>query len=121
MAADVLLDGVDVLGKAEAVGLAGLGGDVADVRLDSRRGGERAADAFDEQVGEDAGIEAAGPQNDHVCVQDGAYGLGMGGGVLRLEEDLLDTALRLRVANAGLTRDGLCIIRLGAEGDVGQR
>src|SRR3972149_1336424 len=120
MAADVLLDGGDVVRDAQTVGLARLSGDVADVELERGGGGEGAADAGDQQVRQDAGVEAARAQYDHVGGQEGAYRLRVSGRVLRQEEHLLDAALGLRVADAGFALDRARVVRLGAERNVGE-
>ena len=50
---------LEMLGRAEAAGLARLGGDVADVDAEPGCGGDRVADVADQQVREDAAEQAA--------------------------------------------------------------
>jgi hypothetical protein len=74
--------GSDVVAYAEAVRLAVLRGDVADVYLGSRRGDEAPANTLDEEVGQDAGVEAPGAEDYEVGVEDSADGFGVRGRVL---------------------------------------
>ncbi len=95
----------------EVVRLAVLGGDVADVDLRRLRDRQRLADAIDQQVGQDAGQQAAGPDDDDVGLEDGADRLRVGLDVGGLEEDLLDA--RAALGDAGLAADHLVVLGAG--------
>ena len=64
------MDDADVVERGEVVGFAGLGGDVADVDHGTERPADRLRHALDQQVGQDAGVEAAGTEDDQVGVED---------------------------------------------------
>jgi len=68
--AEVFLDGADVVGGGVAIGLAGLGDDVADVDHPRVGAADRARDAAHEQVGDDAGVQTARPDDDGVGLCD---------------------------------------------------
>ena len=93
--AEVSLDGAHVIGGGVAVGLAGLRDDVADVDHPRVGAADRARDAADEQVGDDAGVQAARPDDDGVRLGDLLDRLLGGGGVFGLEIDVLDGRLVL--------------------------
>ena len=76
-------DGGDVVGYGVALRLPLLGHDVADIDLQGVGLPDRLHDAIHQQIGDDAGVQAAGPQDDHIRVGDGGdrlrQGLGPGG------------------------------------------
>ena len=69
--AGVLEQGADVVGHRVALGFAILGHDVADIDLQGVGLPDRLHDAIHQQIGDDAGVQAAGPQDDHVRVRNG--------------------------------------------------
>lgn len=75
--------GGDVVADGIALGLPLLGHDVADIDLQGVGLPDRLHDAIHQQIGDDAGVQAAGPQDDHIRVGDGGdrlrQGLGPGG------------------------------------------
>ncbi|CAN4032092.1 DNA (cytosine-5-)-methyltransferase, partial [Dysosmobacter welbionis] len=64
-------DGGDVVGYGVALRLPLLGHDVADIDLQGVGLPDRLHDAIHQQIGDDAGVQAAGPQDDHIRVGDG--------------------------------------------------
>src|SRR2546427_2672267 len=122
--AHVTLDGFEVVADPKRVRLAGLGGDVANKDLDRGRGFERLGHPVDDEVRQNAGVKAPGPDDDHLGIQDRLFGFRVDGG-FRLEEDALDSrgngaiaVVTVRVGNARLADPGLTIGHLGNQGDV---
>ena len=118
VAADVGLDGVEVLAHREAEGLARLAGHVADVDLDRGAGPERLDHAVHQQVGEDRGVERTGADDHHLGVEDGGLRLRVDRRRGGLEEDPVDPAVPDR--DLGLP-DPELLSRGGAENDIGER
>ena len=73
-AEDVSLDGAQVVGEGIAGGFSGLGHEVGDV--DARGFGMdyRGGDLRDQEIGEDAGVERAGAEEDKVGCANGVEG-----------------------------------------------
>ena len=86
----VALQRLHMVAETEAVGLARLGGHVADVHLQGSGGADGLDDVLHQQVGQDAGEEAARPGHDEIGLQDGPQGLRVGPHPLRPQEDPLD-------------------------------
>src|SRR5262245_26700644 len=103
------LDGVQVVLDEEAVGLAPLGRDVADEDAAGGAGDERLANAVDDDVREHARVEAAGPDDDEVGIEDRLDGVRVRLRVVGAEEELLDAGALL--TDMVLAVDGLAILR----------
>ena len=117
--AEVADDGGGVVGCAVAVGLAGLGHDVADVDLPRGGAADGAGDARDEEVGDDAGVEAARAEDDEVGGLDCVGGLGEGFDVGAAEEDFADGGLS-GASDFDFSADGGAVGEGGAQVDVGE-
>ena len=76
--------------RAVLVGLAGLGGHVADKHSVCGRRGDRTRDVVHQQVWQDARVEAARADHDDVRIQNRLHGLGVGPGLGRLQKDARD-------------------------------
>ena len=87
------VDDAEVIEGGEVVRFARLGGDVHDVDLRRRRGAHRAGDVRHQQIRHDAGVEAAGTEDDQIGVEDRADRRPVGGRVARNEVDALDRRL----------------------------
>ncbi len=85
--ADVALDGAQVRGRHHAVRLAGLGHKVEQQDDPGPALGDRLADARNEQVGNDRGVERAGPEQDGVGALERGHGRREGGRRGRVELD----------------------------------
>src|SRR2546422_10772534 len=120
----VTLDGFEVVADPKRVRLAGLGRDVANKDLDRGRGLKRLGHPVDDEVRQDAGVEASGADDDHLGVQDRLFGFRVDGG-FRLEEDAFDcrgngavSVVAVGVGNARLAYPGLTVGHLSHQGDV---
>src|SRR4029077_9445358 len=66
--AGVCVDGADVIGDGVALGLAGLRHEISNVNALGIRASDSFCDAFDQEIGNDAGVERAGADENQVCV-----------------------------------------------------
>ena len=80
------LDGLEVVLHVEAVGLAFLGGHVANIHLEGRGLPHRVGYAVHKQIGEHAGVEAAGAEHDYVAMANGLHRAQGGAGIHRLDQ-----------------------------------
>ena len=110
-------DGLDVVGHGKVVGFAVLGGHIADEEPLRAGGEQRLAQVFNQQVGHDARVEAAGTDDDEVGIEDGADGVGVGLGVGGIEEELADAGAVLR--DVVLAVDELIVLGAGRKSYVG--
>ena len=74
-----------MLFDAVALRLMRLFGYIADIDFQGGRPGHRPRQLADEQVGDDAGVEAARPDDDHIGLLQGQQRLGVGRRVGRLQ------------------------------------
>jgi len=90
---DVTDQGLEMVVGVVTVGLAFLGGNIAHIDLDRRpRGFHCLGDFFHQQVGDDAGVEAARPGHNHISFEDGMHGLGIGARRVWIEIDMVDAS-----------------------------
>ena len=94
-----------------------LGGHVADEEPLRAGGEQRLAQIFNQQVGHDARVEAAGTDDDEVGIEDGADGVGVGLGVGGIEEELADAGAVFR--DVVLAVDELIVLGAGRKSYVG--
>src|SRR3989337_2140306 len=92
---EVGIEGALVLQTVVAVGFARLGGDIAYVDFERPTGADGGRDFRDEQVGQDAGIQTARADDDHVGVQNGVNRLRERRRVVWLEVYLPDPSRNL--------------------------
>ena len=85
-----------------ALGLPVLGHDVADVDLQRVGGTHRVGNAVHQQVGDDAGVKAAGAQEDQLRLPDGPHRLRQSLWVLGQQADALNAAVLLLLEGADL-------------------
>ena len=85
----VVEQGLYVVRGGHALGLPVLGHDVADVRSQRVGGTHRVGNAVHQQVGDDAGVKAAGAQEDQLRLPDGPHRLRQGLWVLGQQADAL--------------------------------
>jgi hypothetical protein len=110
---------LEVLSHAEAVRLAALGGDVADVDLDRVGSHQGTRDAFNHQVWQHAGVKTAGSDHHHVGLQNRLDGLRVGWRVRRLEVNSSNCSRTL--GDVRLALDQVLVDQLGTQRDVLQR
>src|SRR5690242_1703535 len=124
-AAEITMNLAYEVGGPIAVGLAVLGHQVADVDLLRLGGANRGGDSLDEQVGQDAGVQVARTDHDHIGALDGADRLLAWNGVA-FQIDAPDGRQRYAgmVAagvNIRLATDLVAIRQFGAQGDTRKR
>lgn len=86
--ADVVIKDPDVIVKIEGIGLATLGGDVANVDLNRPADANGVGQIGDEQVGQQAGVQATRTDDEQLGIQDGLDGLGEGRWIGGLKPDM---------------------------------
>ena len=109
--ADMPLDHLQVVLDGEAVRFAVLGSNVADEDAHPGGGAEGLANALHEEIGEDARIEAAGADDDHVGFEDRADCVRVRLGRGRVEVELTDAGAGL--GDVVLAVDGLVLLGAG--------
>jgi len=73
---DVMVDGTKMIAESVMSGFAGLGHEIGDVDAGSSGASDGVSNLGDEQVGDDTGVERAGPHEDEVRLLDGLDGRG---------------------------------------------
>ena len=115
----ILIDPIDALFLGIVSGL------FQDVYFHGIAGGDGVHNAVHQQVGDDAGIQAARGQDDEIRLADRLHRLRQGLGLIRTQPDPADAAalLPFHLADAGFALDGVPIFkfRLQAEVGVGHR
>ena len=116
----VLENGADMVRDRIPLRLPLLGHDVADVDLQAIAVPDGVYDAVHQQVGDDAGIKAAGPQHHHVCLPDGTDRVRQRLGMLRQEPHLTDPAVLplFAVEDLGLSHHRGAVFKLCLQLDV---
>ena len=109
------------VGRLKAVGFAGLGHQVADMDFDGGGCGDGAGDIFHQEVGQDAGIDVAGAEDDGVGAGDGGEdgGMDIGGGI---QIDVVNTDVQLVAAEVdfGFAAELGAVVEAGVEGGFGE-
>src|SRR5437867_16852 len=100
----------------ETVSLALLRGDVADIYFGGIGGGDAAAYALDQEIRQNACVEAAGTEDDQVRFEDGADGLGVSGRVVGYEVNTPDATVG--IADIRLAVNSAEVLRAGAKRNV---
>jgi len=116
--ADVVLDGAEVIAESVVGGFAGLGHEIGDVDAGSFGTGDSASNFRNEEIGDDAGVERAGPHEDEVGLLDGFDGLGKRTNAARGQLDF--TNRNLAAGNACFPMDSLAVRKGSDEVDVGE-
>ena len=118
------LDGSEVVADPKGVRLTGLGGDVAHKDLDRGRGLERLGHPVDDEIRQDARVEASRADDDHLGVQDCLFGFGVDSR-FRFEKHALDrrgdgpvAVVTVGMRNTRLADPRLAVGHLSHQGDV---
>lgn len=120
----VLIQGTHVIFHAKAAGFTRLRGHIADIDAGGAGGFDGTRNTIDQQIGQHAGVEAAGAGDDQVSIQNRFDGGRVSAGIVGLQEYPLD--LFTRLGNGRFTAHTLpagrvlVVAQVGAQRDVFQ-
>src|SRR5216683_6731543 len=109
---DVFEDGAEMIGKGVAGGFAGLGHQIGDVDAGGPGLGDGGCNLRDQEIGEDAGVERAGSEEDEVGVLDGFDGFGERADAARGKLEFLDWRAAAG-GDAGFAVNGAAVFERG--------
>ena len=114
-------NGLDMVAGRIPLSLAALRHHVADVYFHGIAGRYGVYNAVHQQVGDDAGIQAARGKHDEVCLTDGLHRLRQGLSPIRVQPDLADTAalLPLHLADTGFALNHVSIFKFRLQTEIG--
>src|SRR5712692_7949981 len=115
-ARDVLLDRAEMIAKGVAGGFTGLGHQIRDIHARSLGSGDGAGDFRDEEIGQNAGVERAGPEKNQVGLPDSFDGPGERADAARGKLEFLDG--RAAGGDAGFAVNGAAVFERGDEMNV---
>src|SRR5712692_2030800 len=118
-ARDVLPDRAEMIAEGVAGGFAWLGHQIGDIHARSLGSGDGAGDFRDEEIGQNAGVERAGPEKNQVGLPDSFDGPGERADAARGKLEFLDG--RAAGGDAGFAVNGAAVFERGDEMNVRKR
>jgi len=89
---EVFFHDLQVIAAGEAIGLAGLAGDIANIEFVGPAAADGRRQIGHQQVGQNTGEQAAGANNDQIGGEDGLNGGGIGQRIVGFQPDALNAA-----------------------------
>ena len=116
---DVRLNGAEMIGESVAGGFAGLGHEIGYVNARSFGFGDGAGNFWNQEIGQDAGIERAGAKKNEVGMLDGFNGPGKRANAAWRKHKFLDR--HAAGSDARFAVDGAAALQCGNEVNVRKR